>query len=96
MGMLKRQQGFAEQIPADVRERARRAGAEDLDWYGGRLDVGDSGEHVDDTPAAERDRLVTLAEQHRTESAGSAGERLVSPIRSLTRSLGRLLSPSTH
>jgi hypothetical protein len=73
MALLKRNPALSEEIPEDVRERARRAGAEDLDWYAGRLNVRDDDARSGDTPAAEREELEVIAERHRTESAAAAG-----------------------
>lgn len=85
MAHLKRNPKFSEQIPEDVLERARRAGAEDLDWYAGRLDVRDDDAGSGDTPAGEREELEAIAERHRTESAAGAGTM------TLFRFLGRFL-----
>jgi hypothetical protein len=90
MALLRRHQGLADQIPDDVRERARRAGAEDLDWYAGRLDIEAVQDRGADTPPAERVQFEALAERHRTEAAGSGSGGMMS----LFHSLGRLLSPT--
>jgi len=73
MALLRRHPAPSEEIPEDVRERARRAGAEDFDWYAGRLDVRHHDARSGDTPAGERKELETIAERHRTESAASTG-----------------------
>lgn len=90
MALLKRNPTFSDQIPEDVLERARRAGAEDLDWYAGRLDIRDD-QSGGDTPAEERKELEALAERHRTESAQAGGG-----VATLMRFFGRFLPRATR
>jgi hypothetical protein len=85
MALLKRNPALSEEIPEDVRERARRAGAEDFDWYAGRLNVINDDARNSDTPAGEREELEAIAERHRTESGASVSTM------TLFRSFMRLL-----
>lgn len=89
MALLKRNPGLSEQIPEDVLERARRAGAEDLDWYAGRLDIRNDDQRRTDTPAGEREELEAIAERHRTDSAAKVGGGV--GALALFRFLGRIL-----
>lgn len=73
MALTRRNSALSEEIPEDVRERARRAGAEDLDWYAGRLDVRGDDARSGDTPVEERKELEAIAKRHRTESAAGSG-----------------------
>src|SRR5436305_1971750 len=42
MAVRKIHKNLSDQIPWDVRERTRKAGVSQVDWYAGRLDVGDA------------------------------------------------------
>jgi hypothetical protein len=51
---------LSKRIPEDVRERARRAGARDLDWYAGRLERSDDRPRAADVDAQRRAHAALL------------------------------------
>lgn len=74
--MYLRSRPLSRRIPEDVRERTRRAGVQEIDWYAGRLDgdAQDKGAQFIDTPPEERARLAALAKNFDT-SADAERER---------------------
>lgn len=67
--MQMKRRSLSHRMPDDVRARAERAGAHDVDWYAGRFDVGEQGgdEVFTETDASELRRLENLAKTHRLE-----------------------------
>ena len=85
MPLLKRSRTLTYRIPEDVRERTRKAGVEEVDWYAGRLDVTnvDSGELFTDPPSADVIRLKTMASKRRRTRRDDAKEAVVTRLRGL-------------
>jgi hypothetical protein len=91
-------------VPDDVLELARKAGAEEFEWYSGRLDLGEADEHSarpkgSNTEEHRRQQLREIADRHRKESRPSAraGRAIARMSVSLRRRLARLpFLPARH
>lgn len=64
MADLKRPGDLSRQVPADVKERARKAGVKDFDWYAGRL-TSTEGRGFTEVPGDDHRRLRQRAKARR-------------------------------
>lgn len=87
MSLLKRPRSLTDRIPEDVRERARKAGVEEIDWYAGRLDATNVGANhsFTDPPQEDIAQLKAVASKRRRANRADAKEAVVTRLRELWR-----------
>lgn len=84
----KRQSSLSERIPADVRERAQRAGVDvkNIDWYAGRLDVTtEASTTFGDIPDDELSTLQGIADRQRERRGKTPVANIVAAVGGLFR-----------
>ena len=79
MGALGRQDDLLRQIPEDVKERTRKAGVTDVDWYAGRLTSSES-KGFSKLPPKRHQLLRSEAKERRKERREQKTSELVAPI----------------
>ena len=97
MSSFRRRQSLAERIPADVRERAERAGTTDPDWYAGRLSPEDK-TPSEDSGRADDARAALAGAVKRSKSANDASrsDTLVTHLLGKLMHVGARLHPRRH
>ncbi len=81
MGVFGRHDDLLRQIPDEVKERAKKAGVTDVDWYAGRLtSVGKKG--FTKVPPARYRQLHVEAKARRKARREEKASEIVSPIMS--------------
>jgi hypothetical protein len=85
MSRLKKQGDLTRQIPLDVKERIRKAGVEEVDWYAGRLTSESRG--FTEVPPAEHQQLKDAALNRRRARRKEKRDAGVTTIRALVSSL---------
>lgn len=79
MGTLERHDDLLRRIPDEVKERAKKAGVTDVDWYAGRLtSTGKMG--FTEVPPSRYEQLRTEARTRRKDRRREKASEIVSPI----------------
>jgi hypothetical protein len=73
--LLKRNTSLASRLPQDVRERLRKAGIDDIEWYAGRMDA--EGPTVSKMPQARERWLRQRASVKRREGRKTVARTVV-------------------
>jgi hypothetical protein len=85
-----KRQDLAVRVPRDVRARASKAGADDFDWYAGRLDEASARTRVSSSPSRKSGHRLAVR-SHR--KARSAPRRSVATLLVALRQRVALLTP---
>ncbi len=67
MARLRKQDDLTRQIPVDVKERIRKAGVEEVDWYAGRLTSTESHGFTEVPPAEQQELRETALTRRRAK-----------------------------